>query len=314
MSPGAKRGLQITAGGLAGNVVGWLACLFYVLVYRWIGTGSANDPFKTLLMYSAFPNLIIVPMVMGIVSAHFWRKLGFRILTYLLLSLLFTVTSIAGAYLFMKEGVVCLAIVSPLLFAGTMLGRVWFRPKENLMRLTIVPLLIVAMFADARLTKERTAMAEDEIVVGAPAAEVWKHVMEFPPIEKPSTYWIDRIGMPSALSTTCEGEWVGAHRRCIFSNGVALEERVAELEHERLMTFDITEQPRDPELLGHLDLHRGQLELRENGDGSTTLIGRSWYTLHVRPLWYFDFWTRDITRHVHMRVMEHIKQLSEKAR
>ena len=118
----------------------------------------------------------------------------------------------------------------------------------------------------------------------------------------------------SAAETTCEGEFVGARRECIFSNGLVFKETVAELEPQRLLTFDIVEQPRDPELLGHVTLHRGQFELQPNGDGTTMLIGRSWYTLHVRPLWYFDWWTRDITRHVHLRVMNHIKELSEGAR
>ena len=82
----------------------------------------------------------------------------------------------------------------------------------------------------------------------------------------------------------------------------------------RLLTFEIVEQPSNPELLGHLTLHRGQFQLIENNDGTTTLIGRSWYTLHMRPLWYFDWWTRDVTSHVHLRVMEHIKALSERKR
>ena len=46
-------------------------------------------------------------------------------------------------------------------------------------------------------------------------------------------------------------------------------------------------------------------------DGTTTLIGRTWYTLQVRPAFYFDWWTHDIFRAVHLRVMKHIQQLSE---
>jgi len=33
--------------------------------------------------------------------------------------------------------------------------------------------------------------------------------------------------------------------------------------------------------------------------------------LHVRPRWYFDLWTSDMTRAVHLRVMRHVKQLAE---
>ena len=46
----------------------------------------------------------------------------------------------------------------------------------------------------------------------------------------------------------------------------------------------------------------------------TTLIGRTWYTLHVRPAWYFDGWTHDIFSAVHLRVMRNIKTLAEAER
>jgi len=86
---------------------------------------------------------------------------------------------------------------------------------------------------------------------------------------------------------------------------------VAEFVPQEKLTFDIAEQPTDPEAYGHITLHRGQFVLRDNHDGTTTLIGSSWYTLHVRPRWYFDLWTRDMTRAVHLRVMNHVRRLSE---
>ena len=102
-----------------------------------------------------------------------------------------------------------------------------------------------------------------------------------------------------------------ADRACKFSGDAVFKEKIAEFVPERLLTFDIIESPPDPELLGHLDAHRGQFELRDNGDGTTTLIGRTWYSLHVRPSSYFDWWTHDIFRAVHLRVMKHVKRLSE---
>ncbi len=77
------------------------------------------------------------------------------------------------------------------------------------------------------------------------------------------------------------------------------------------LTFEIVESPRDPELVGHLTAHRGQFLLRGNADGTTTLAGSTWYTLHVRPLWYFDLWTHHIFRAVHLRVMEDIRRRAE---
>jgi hypothetical protein len=45
-----------------------------------------------------------------------------------------------------------------------------------------------------------------------------------------------------------------------------------------------------------------------------TLAEASWYTLRVRPLWYFDLWTRDMTRAVHLGVMNHVRRLAEESR
>jgi len=77
------------------------------------------------------------------------------------------------------------------------------------------------------------------------------------------------------------------------------------------LVFDIVDQPRDPEIMNHLDLLRGEFKLKDNRDGTTTLTGNSWYRLYVFPSWYYDIWTQNIVRNVHTRVMEHIKELSE---
>ena len=136
-------------------------------------------------------------------------------------------------------------------------------------------------------------------------------MLAFKPIPDPPGYWLFRVGLPCPMETTNEGHFVGARRACRFSGGAVFKEVVAEIELERRLTFDIVEMPPDPELLGHLDARRGQFELHDNGDGTTTLIGRTWYELHVRPEWYFDWWTHDIFRAVHLRVMRNIKRLAE---
>jgi hypothetical protein len=53
------------------------------------------------------------------------------------------------------------------------------------------------------------------------------------------------------------------------------------------------------------------MELRDNHDGTTTLIGTSWYRLKVYPALYYDLWARSMCRDVHLRVMKHIKELAE---
>ena len=148
----------------------------------------------------------------------------------------------------------------------------------------------------------------DEILIHAPPANVWPQITSFPPIPEPPRFWLFKLGLPYPLATTTAGNYVGADRRCIFSGKAVFKESVASLTPEHELTFDILESPPDPELLGHLTPHRGQFLLRDNGDGTTTLTGSTWYTLHVRPLWYFDWWTRPFFQAVHLRVMEDVKR------
>jgi len=311
--PTAARWLRILAGALAANLLGWLMTALYALLFAVAAKPEAQ--YSQLIFASVYPNLLLVPMAMGVIAAYVWRPLELRIWAYLLCALLTVVICVAGAWIVLREGVVCLLIVSPILwvamFGGALIGRVLFRKLENKLQVAILPLIILAVLAEGRNAREESGVVSDQVTIAAPAAEVWKHVVAFPRITSEPDYWLNRVGLPSAAETTCEGEFVGARRECIFSNGLVFKERIAELEPQRLLTFDVTEQPRDPELLGHVTLHRGQFDLQSNGDGTTTLIGRSWYTLHVRPTWYFDWWTRDITHEVHLRVMSHIKDLSE---
>jgi hypothetical protein len=150
------------------------------------------------------------------------------------------------------------------------------------------------------------------LTIKAPREQVWQYVAAHPVNHSKPAYWLFRMGLPAPVQSTMTGWGVGATRKCIFSNGATFDEVVVESVADSVFTFDIVTQPRDPEIIGHIDIRRGQFVLRDNGDGTTTLTGTSWYKLYVFPAWYYDLWAEDITREVHLRVMHHIKALAEK--
>jgi hypothetical protein len=312
-----RRVLLLGAGVFGANLAGVAAIAVAAAISRLLASVQGNAHYLADNVWFAIvlPGLFLGPIGMGVLAAYIWRALELRIPHLLALSLAVTGVGVLGAYAIFGEGYLCLLIASPLLwllvFTGMLIGARAFRSNKTALHAVVLPLVFVAMVGDAHYHASRRGVVVDEMLVRADAAAVWRHVVAFPEITAPPTYWLNHIGLPMPTGTTCAGEFVGADRACIFSNGLVFKERISELVPERLLTFDIVEQPRDPELLGHLDLHRGQFELRPNSDGTTTLIGRSWYTLHVRPHWYFDWWTRDITREVHLRVMRHIKSLAE---
>jgi hypothetical protein len=303
---------QLLLGILVANAIGG-ALLFGATLFAQAFKNSTTD-FGAL----ARPSFFLIPVIVGLVAAWFWRRLDRTLGWSFLDALWVSLVGLAAAAIILREGVVCLVIVFPALYifilTGVLLGRIWFRPNYSKLQLTIFPLLALATLGETIYHSEKQAVVTDEILIRATPDKVWPHVLAFSEIPDPPDYWIFRLGLPYPTQTTNGGNFVGADRQCMFSDGIVIKERVAELVPQQKLTFDIVEQPTHPEAYGHITLHRGQFVPRDNRDGTTTLFGSSWYTLHVRPRWYFDFWTRDMTRAVHLRVMNHVRRLSEEAK
>ena len=263
-----------------------------------------------------FSEFVILPILMGIISAWFWRNLGLTGKELTLNAVWNSSLAIGLSSVFLGEGFICLIIVSPLIagfmIAGAFIGRRMFDRKNQKLNVSVFSLLFFVFLGDSLSEHHYQNLVADEIVINACPEEVWKHVVSFEKIKAENNYWLFKIGMPSPIQTTVEGNYLGAGRKCIFSNGYVFDEKIVTYKPARNLTFDIVKQPLDPEIMGHINILRGQFLLKDNGDGTTTLTGNSWYSLHVFPIWYYDIWAKSITRNVHLRVMDHIRELSEK--
>lgn len=302
-----KNAAQLSKGFVWANIFGILvvwASKFIINHY--------NNSGQNVLIFSDF---VIVPALMGIISMWFWKDLELTGKTISWYSCINGFISILLSFLFLGEGSICLIIVSPLLLSfivgGAFLGRTMFKRNDQTLNMSIVSLLILVFITDSLSRHEYVNMVSDQIVVNAPPDKIWNNVVAFKKIKQPNNYWLFRVGMPSPIESTVEGHYKGAGRKCIFSNGYTFDEKIAVYEPNQNLTFDIVNQPRDPEIMGHIDIQRGQFILKDNGNGTTTLTGNSWYKLYVFPVWYYDLWAESITRNVHLRVMQHIKELSE---
>jgi len=262
-----------------------------------------------------FSEFVIVPVAMGVISAWFWKDLDFGRRQNFGYAIYNSLIAIALSFIFLGEGVICLIIVSPLIlcfvYGGIELGSLMFERNKKKLNASIIALLVFIFIADARSKHEYENMVTDTIVIHATPDKIWKNVVAFKKIKKENTFWLFKIGMPSPVESTVTGYYAGAGRKCIFSNGYVFDETISTYQPGANLTFDIVNQPKDPEIMNHIDIVRGQFLLKDNGDGTTTLVGNSWYKLYVFPVWYYDIWAKSITRNVHLRVMEHIKELSE---
>lgn len=298
---------------LIGIVVANIFAISMIAITKWLSWHNSLNAVAGVFVFSDF---IIVPILMGIISAYFWRDLNLSGGKYVLYTVYNSLVAIAGAYFFLKEGYICLIIISPLLMgfaiAGVFIGKVMFKRNKNTMNVSILSLLLLITIGDSLTTKPFENMVSDTMVINASPEKVWQYVVAYEPNKEKENYWLFQVGMPSPLQSTVDGYYEGAGRKCIFSNGYIFDEKMVVYKPEKELTFDITNQPRDPEIMGHIDILRGQFILKDNGNGTTTLVGNSWYRLYVFPTWYFNPWAENVTRNVHLRVMDHIKKLSEK--
>jgi uncharacterized protein YndB with AHSA1/START domain len=306
-APDARRRQAMIAWGLGSSCA---AAAGLIGLGFWLN--AINNAAAGVLISSDF---LLVPVVMGLIGAFFWKDLGLTTVEYFLYSLLTTALGLVVAGVFMREGVICLVIVSPLLlcftFLGALGGRWLFGRFDNRVNLSLVPLALAVLAFDACAPHHYDSAVTDRVLIHAPPAQVWTHLAAVPLIPDPPDFWLFRLGLPYPVQSTVSGQGVGAARRCVFSTDKVFEERITQWEPGRRLTFDVTAQPRDPEILGHARVRRGQFVLQDNHDGTTTLVGTSWYELYVYPSWYYDLWAKSIARQVHLRVMDHIKALSE---
>jgi hypothetical protein len=297
---------------LAGTVVGDIAI---ALQYAFWIFASKKLYFPGTVGIFAWPSLFLVPALGGLIASYIWRPLKPSIGSTFLNSLWMTLLALFVATVAFREGVICLLIVSPLFYvavlAGALFGRILFRSDPTRLQVSLLPLLALVALAEPLVRSDQEAAVTDELLIHAPPAKVWPQVKAFPPIQSAPRFWLFRLGLPYPLATTSAGDFLNADRQCIFSQDAVFKERVVDLVPQERLAFDIVESPQDPELIGHLTPHRGEFVLRDNADGTTTLVGSTWYTLHIRPLWYFDLWTHHIFRAVHLRVMEDIRRRAE---
>ena len=230
------------------------------------------------------------------------------------------------------EGALCLAMALPfavlLCLPGVVLGRglaeLFSKPgdagKVVSVLVLIFPLLMGLEAAGTGEPPERRVVTRVEIA--APPERVWEAVVAFPPITAPLPV-LFRAGVAYPLEARIEGTGVGAVRYCTFSTGSFVEPITHWLPPE-LLAFDVTSSPeplRELSPYGHLDAphlhgymvsHRGQFRILREG-GKTVLEGTTWYSHALAPQRYWGAVSDEIIHAIHRRVLEHIRQVSERS-
>ena len=307
------HGLRSSLLGIAVSVVIGLVVLAIVIY----GTGNYG---KVLF--------IGMPVLVSTVSAFLYNRPSRRTLLGSLVIANISILLVGVAILlFALEGIICLVMFLPLGFSmgslGGMIGYMLASIAPVQKRTMLLILALFPLLTGAELLYRPTPLYEvaSSIEIDASPEEVWRYVISFPPLPEP-TAWYFRLGIACPQEATIEGSGVGAIRHCIFSTG-SFVEPITAWEPGRRLSFDVTEQPspmtelspyrhiHPPHLDGYLRSKRGEFRLVPLPGGRTRLEGSTWYELEMYPQDYWTLWSDACIQRIHMRVLEHIKRVTE---
>ena len=266
-----------------------------------------------------------VPFCIGFIAAivHGWRYPRSHVESVLVA--LVSLGFIGGALLAVAwEGIVCLAMAATPALALAVLGALFgsFVQQSRTQRAAAlcVPLLLPAMLFSFPV-RDEVRCVTSSIDINATAERVWTNVIGFSDIsERPELLF--RAGIAYPLRARISGRGAGAVRYCIFSTGAFIEPiEVWDAPHR--LAFRVTANPapmnelspydiRPPHLDGYFASTRGEFLLESLPGGRTRLTGHTWYRNRLAPAVYWQLWSDAIIHRIHMRVLRHIRILSEK--
>ena len=222
------------------------------------------------------------------------------------------------------EGFICvlmaIPVIVPLAVIGALLVYWMAAGTRGRMQAGLCVVLPFTLFFDLQ-EKPRVYQVTTDIVVNASAEAVWQNVVSFPDIPG-APDWLLGAGFAYPIRSRIEGTGIGSSRSCDLSTG-NLAERVVIWDEPRLLRFVVESTPpsmkemglygqiHPKHLTGYYVAKQGQFELIPLSGGRTKIIGTSWYQHGLWPAGYWRLWSDAIVHHVHRRVLDHIRALSE---
>ncbi|GAB2988212.1 hypothetical protein GCM10027049_30890 [Mucilaginibacter puniceus] len=235
-----------------------------------------------------------------------------------------------GLLTFAFEGAICIIMALPIGWLFSFLGHIigYQLIKSKIINPTVTIILLIISVPVVMGFEYKTAPENEDvkavvtsIVINAPTEKVWENVIAFPQLEEP-TELLFKAGIAYPINAKINGSGIGAIRYCNFSTG-SFVEPITKWEKPYLLAFNVDEQPASMKELSFYDLQpnhlhgyfvskQGQFKLTKLANGSTLLEGTTWYTNKIKPNLYWDLWSDYIVHKIHTRVLNHIKEQTER--
>jgi hypothetical protein len=275
---------------------------------------------------------LAAPFCLGLISVlvYTWRKPHTRA-ECIGIAMASCVAVGVGFLIFAFEGAICIAMAAPIAAALAALGATVgysFQRNNHSPREGAPLLLLLALFPPVMIGSESKLLApvpefavRTSVIIDAPPTRVWHNVISFSQLPEPHEL-LFRSGIAYPIRADITGAGVGAVRHCVFSTG-AFVEPVTVWDEPKLLAFSVTSTPspmyelspyadlHPPHLDGFMVSHKGQFLLTPLTGGRTLLEGTTWYEHNLWPSLYWRLWSDMIIHRIHLRVLNHIKNLSE---
>jgi hypothetical protein len=227
------------------------------------------------------------------------------------------------------EGVICLALASPLIlfmgFVGGLMGHavaLMRRPgRTTLTSFAVMPLLLTG---EVLLPPRGDFESVESVDVAATPAAVWDSVVHMGPIpDAPAVPF--RWGLAYPMRGEIFGTGVGAVRRGVFSTGVAYE-RVTEWTPERKLSFVVLSDPptmrelspyahvNAPHVNGYFRTLDARFTMTPLANGKTRLTLATHHELDLEPALYWMPIAQWATHTNKVRVLNHFRDQAEGGR
>lgn len=305
-----------------------LALTLALSAYLLINATKANNmAFASLWFLAIFPAFLCA-LICYIGDPDLDRSDGF----YWLAPVVLVAVVDFGAAFFLREGIVCLIMLSPIWLAGGWIGafvsrrRRKHRVDPNVFSSSLLLLPLMAGLVESRLPfpHDHVTLARS-IVVAATPEEIWPYAVANAHIGEAEGRWTfsqNVIGLPRPRATVISGHGVGAVRTAYWADHINFEEIVTQWRPGRRLgwKFSFT----NSSLQDYTDKHispDGQFLKVDTGDyalkpltaGTTLLTLETNYIAKTHVNFYAELWGELLLGDVQDNVLAIIKHRAELA-
>lgn len=241
--PERPIGDHILKGILWGTLSGWLIVFVpYLIVlilksrglsHLWAGLPTEGS---SLIYVYNVSLLLVMPLIQGLFGGVVRGREKQAVGSGIVVIAAITAVDIFVAFVFLREGGICILMASPLLAAilaiGYVIGRRLARVRRSRkVSMSLIPLVVVAVIGETTgPAPNYPAVVTDEVTVNAPPEYVWRYIVDYPDNPNPPKYWLWQMGLPAPTHSVAHVQEVDARRDCKFSGSQVFEERIAVLE------------------------------------------------------------------------------------